>query len=81
MTAKRDSHRNTRTRMLLLARRLYAGETITYQDIQREFEITSSSAKRDIAVIRMLLPVDAWRPRYHEPTRVRIPRNYTKVSA
>lgn len=77
MTPKRNvSTPDTRERMLRLAKKLYAGEIITARAIVDEFGLSWSSAKRDIQLIRMFLPVTHWRPRYKAEIRVAIPRVY-----
>lgn len=47
-----------RQRMLLLARNLYAGRTITTQWVQRMFGVSSRTACTDLAMLAMYLPCE-----------------------
>lgn len=53
-----DCGADTINRMLDLAKRLYAGETITSSFIRRIYGVSWATAKRDLVRLERALPVD-----------------------
>jgi hypothetical protein len=79
VNGKRTTATDVRPRMLLLARRLYEGVTLTVRWITTETGVSEPQAREDMANLRMYLPCEQFKVGRAKAVRLarRIPRAAT----